>query len=310
MTKQGNRRSEHLLREAELWSATAAARGLIDYPYDELDRIWKLVLLNQFHDILPGSSIAWVHREAAESYARIAIDLKEIIFAAVHALAPQPAVEVALVSTNSVIEPGPTAARDPLRAREQWEPLGSENPSIDSALHFNASPYPRRGIAPLSAGVPTPDTEKVTVERSDGHSDSGEIVVRNGLITVRFDKDGVISSIVDVAADRELVPAGHGANLLQLHADFPNMWDAWDIDEFYKNTVTDLRELDSMDVEILNGQAQVTIKRSFRKSHITQRVRISPDSKVITVHNAVDWHEQETLLKAAFPIDARRSRPV
>ena len=65
-TKQGNRRSEHLLREAELWAATAAVRTGFPYPYEQLDRIWKTVLLHQFHDILPGSSIAWVHREARE----------------------------------------------------------------------------------------------------------------------------------------------------------------------------------------------------------------------------------------------------
>lgn len=265
LTKQGNRRSEHLLREAELWSATAAARGLIEYPYEELERIWKLVLLNQFHDILPGSSIAWVHREAAESYARIATDLRDIIGVATLALAPD----------------DEAAERD-----------------IANSTHFNASPYPRRGIAPFSAGVPAPHTAKVTLER-----DGSDVVVHNGLITVRFGADGVISSILDVAANRELVPEGQGANLLQLHADFPNMWDAWDIDEFYKNTVTELRELDSLDVSVGEGLAEITIKRSFRKSHITQRVRISADSKVIAVHNDVDWHEQETLLKAAFPLD-------
>ncbi|SEE91969.1 alpha-mannosidase [Arthrobacter alpinus] len=269
LTKQGNRSSEHLLRQAELWSATAATRGLIDYPYEELDRLWKLVLLNQFHDILPGSSIAWVHREAAESYARIASDLEAIISPALLALAP---------------------------FAEPLDP-GSEQDFANTTL-FNASPYPRRGIAPLSAGVAAPHTTKVTAERN-----GADVVVRNGLITVRFGADGVISSIVDVAADRELVPAGQGANLLQLHADFPNMWDAWDIDEFYKNTVTDLRELDSMEVTMLGEQPEITIKRSFRSSHITQRVRISPDSKIITVYTDVDWHEQETLLKAAFPLD-------
>ena len=69
--KDGNRRCEHLLREAELWSATAAVRGLLDYPADELRAAWETVLLHQFHDILPGSSIAWVHREARATYARV-----------------------------------------------------------------------------------------------------------------------------------------------------------------------------------------------------------------------------------------------
>src|SRR5918995_353836 len=66
-TKAGNRRSERLLREAELWAATAAVRAGAPYPYDELDELWKTVLLHQFHDILPGSSISWVHREAVRA---------------------------------------------------------------------------------------------------------------------------------------------------------------------------------------------------------------------------------------------------
>lgn len=78
-TKRGNRRSEHLLREAELWAATAAVRAGDSYPYDELERTWRTVLLQQFHDILPGSSIAWVHREAERNYAAVAADLAAIV---------------------------------------------------------------------------------------------------------------------------------------------------------------------------------------------------------------------------------------
>jgi alpha-mannosidase len=74
-TKQGNRRSEHLLREAELWWATADWRGRGTYPHDELDAAWRTVLLQQFHDILPGSSIAWVHQEAERNYATLATAL-------------------------------------------------------------------------------------------------------------------------------------------------------------------------------------------------------------------------------------------
>lgn len=87
-TKQGNRRSEHLLREAELWCTTAAVRlgEEYEYPAQELKRLWQLVLLQQFHDILPGSSIAWVHQDAERNYQAIARDLEAIIAGAAHAL--------------------------------------------------------------------------------------------------------------------------------------------------------------------------------------------------------------------------------
>ncbi|GAA1544967.1 alpha-mannosidase [Microbacterium ginsengiterrae] len=69
-TKRGNRRSEHALREAELWATAATLRGA-EYPYEELDALWETVLLQQFHDILPGTSIGWVHREAERRYAEV-----------------------------------------------------------------------------------------------------------------------------------------------------------------------------------------------------------------------------------------------
>lgn len=78
-TKRGNRRCEHLLREAEYWWTQAAVRNGADYPYDELHEIWQEVLLLQFHDILPGSSIAWVHREAEETFERLMERLNTLI---------------------------------------------------------------------------------------------------------------------------------------------------------------------------------------------------------------------------------------
>ncbi|WP_243232513.1 glycoside hydrolase family 38 C-terminal domain-containing protein [Microbacterium sp. CIAB417] len=77
-TKRGNRRSEHTLREAELWATAAALRGAA-YPYDELEAAWETVLLQQFHDILPGSSIGWVHREAERRYAEVLASTERII---------------------------------------------------------------------------------------------------------------------------------------------------------------------------------------------------------------------------------------
>ena len=85
-TKQGNRRSEHLLHEAEFLSALAALRAGFEYPHDELEALWENVLLGQFHDILPGSSIAWVHREAEQDHAEIAERAEAVIAGALAAL--------------------------------------------------------------------------------------------------------------------------------------------------------------------------------------------------------------------------------
>ena len=85
-TKQGNRRSEALLHEAELWATTAAVRAGVAYPYEALRSAWETVLLLQFHDILPGSSIAWVHRNAQDSYAEVREVLEDIISRSIAAL--------------------------------------------------------------------------------------------------------------------------------------------------------------------------------------------------------------------------------
>ncbi|MFP5316286.1 MAG: alpha-mannosidase, partial [Actinomycetes bacterium] len=95
-TKHGNRRCEHLLREAELWCSVAALRAGFDYPYDELETAWHTVLLQQFHDILPGSSIAWVHEEAERNYTAVEASLESLIKAALDALLGSGAAAVSL----------------------------------------------------------------------------------------------------------------------------------------------------------------------------------------------------------------------
>ncbi|MGM7699468.1 alpha-mannosidase [Microbacterium sp. A84] len=92
-TKRGNRRSEHALREAELWATAAALRGA-EYPYGELDGLWETVLLQQFHDILPGTSIGWVHREAERRYAEVLASTERITVQALRAVAGEGTTEL------------------------------------------------------------------------------------------------------------------------------------------------------------------------------------------------------------------------
>ncbi|MGY1439766.1 alpha-mannosidase [Streptomyces reniochalinae] len=272
-TKQGNRRSEHLLREAELWSATAAVRAGHAYPYDQLDRLWKTVLLHQFHDILPGSSIAWVHREAEETYARVAAELTGIIDAAQRALMRGGAGEGTRVA-------------------------------------FNASPHARGGVPAGGAAVLTVPEGTVTATAREG----GGFTLDNGLLRVEIDGRGLIVSAYDLAARREAVAPGQAANLLQLHPDFPNMWDAWDVDAFYRNTVTDLTDADEVALTEEPARAgrpaaaSVRVTRSFGASSATQVLTLAAGAKRLDVDTEVDWHETEKFLKAAFPLDLHTDR--
>ncbi|MFI6944017.1 alpha-mannosidase [Streptomyces sp. NPDC050418] len=263
-TKQGNRRSEHLLREAELWAATAAVRSGFAYPYADLDRIWKTVLLHQFHDILPGSSIAWVHREAEATYARLASELEVIIAAAQKSLAG----------------------------------------NGDRELVFNAATHTRSGVAAGGAGAPSVDGSVSLAARA-----GGGFVLDNGLLRIELDARGLVVSAYDIAAERETIAPGAAANLLQIHPDFPNMWDAWDVDEFYRNVVTDLTDVDSVRVvsETAAG-VSVEIVRSFGASKVTQVLSLLAGEKRLDIDTEVDWHETEKFLKAAFPLDLHADR--
>ncbi|MFJ6571162.1 alpha-mannosidase [Streptomyces sp. NPDC091292] len=279
-TKQGNRYSEHRLREAELWCVAAALRSTeYAYPYDALDRLWKTVLLHQFHDILPGSSIAWVHREARDTYARVLAELEEITAGAVRA-------------------------------------LGGGGPSV-----LNASPYGRTEVvtpegapaalvtvgalasARITAAVPETEVTAL-VGRPDG-----SLVLDNGLLRVTVDAAGLVASVRDLRADREVLAPGSPANLLQLHPDHPNKWDAWDIDRHYRRRHTDLTAAESVElVESGPLRAVVRVVRVFGGSRITQDIRLTAGSARVDFVTDVDWRESEKVLKAAFPLDVHAER--
>ncbi|GGO56755.1 alpha-mannosidase [Streptomyces daqingensis] len=266
-TKQGNRHSESLLREAELWAATAAVRTGHTYPYEQLDALWKTVLLHQFHDILPGSSIAWVHREARETYARVKAELEGIIGEAQAALAGEG----------------------------------------DVPLVFNAAPHARDGVP---AGGAAPARERaggtpVSAEERPG----GGWVLANGLLRIEVDARGLVVSAYDKEAQRENVAPGGAANLLQVHPDFPNHWDAWDVDAFYRHNVTDLTDTDELTLaESGEERATVRVARTFGGSSVVQRLTLRAGAKVLDVETEVDWHETEKFLKAAFPLDVKADR--
>ncbi|MET9972813.1 glycoside hydrolase family 38 C-terminal domain-containing protein, partial [Streptomyces sp. NPDC006356] len=152
---------------------------------------------------------------------------------------------------------------------------------------------------PASGSAPLTDAEPAQPVTTEGR------VLDNGLVRVEVADDGTLSSVFDLRARREVL--GDKGNLLRLHTDLPNYWDAWDIDKHYKNRYTDLLEPSSIEVvseDPLLGAIRVT--RSFGKgSTITQTITLRADSPRIDFETEIDWHEAEKILKAAFPVDVR-----
>jgi alpha-mannosidase len=227
-------------------------KGVLDYPYDELQAAWETVLLHQFHDILPGSSIAWVHREARATYARLLGDLETMVDRA----------------------------------------LGALGRGGDEEVAFNAAPVPVAGVAALSAGT-SPGSEPMGADPSDVRAD----LLENDELRVMVDADGVIRSILDKRHDREVLPPGGAANLLELHPDHPSRWDAWDLDEHYRHRV---RLLTAADEVRADGDGVVVV-RSFGESRVEQRITLH--GGLVEIDTEVDWHEAEKVLKLAVDCD-------
>ena len=287
-TKAGNRRCERLLREAELWSISAFGAGE-RYPAAQLDRIWKTVLLLQFHDILPGSSIGWVHREAEQTYAELEVELEELIAAATSALAPI----------------GPTLLNPAPHARDEVVAVVADvdGPDVqrlaDGRVAFRAA-VPALGVAPAE---PLPVAHPVIVSQVDG----SRSVIDNGVLRAEIDTDGLVVSVVHVDTGRELLSAGGRGALVQLHHDLPFEYDAWDIEEYYRHRGTDLVGPEfPATVTVLDAGpvvARVEVRRPFRDSSITQVVELRADSGQLDVSVELDWHERDHLLKIAWPFD-------
>lgn len=283
-TKRGNRRCEHLLREAELWATTAAVRGAAEYPRAELDEAWQMVLLQQFHDILPGSSIAWVHREAERRYAEVAEVLEAVIERSVRALAGQG----------------------------------------ERMLRLNAGPYAVAGVPGLggeSSGRSKSDegasrdraTEASGLDTLRCSTGDGHHILSNAHLEAVLDGDGLLVSLrhrePDGRLGREAIAPGRAGNLLQLFRDTPNQWDAWDIDAHYARNVVELREAESVEVAPADGErVAVRITRRFGASAIVETVSLGAESRALEFEFEIDWHERQKLLKLAFPLDVHAER--
>lgn len=296
-TKRGNRRSEALLREAELWSATAAVRTGAPYPYEELDELWRQVLLHQFHDILPGSSIAWVHREAEQVYGRIHERLEELIARAASALGEGGGTGVLNAAAHD---------RREVVLLPSAPPPGRQSPDT-AGQPLADGRYAVLAEAPaLGAGTLLTDLQDIPPVTATELAEGGYLLA-NGLIEARLDADGLLRSVRDSAGRDAIAPGGAG-NLLQLHRDEPNLWPAWNLERHYRNTRRDLTADQGAPATVTCTDegpllAVVRVERPFGESRVVQEARLSAGARRLDIATDIDWRERDAVLKSAWQFD-------
>lgn len=265
-TKRGNRRCERLLGEAELWAATATVRLGLPYPHEELHELWRTVLLHQFHDILPGSSIAWVHREAEATYARVEDRLEALIKTSLAALAG--------IGDRALVANAGT-----------WAVGGVPGGALAEAPEWAA----RAGVAPSTVSLDV---------------DEGGWVLDNGVLRLHVDRRGLVDSLVDAVRQREVVPAGEVLGALALHRDIPTDWDAWNIDRDHFAHTRVLDGVDGVEVGVDDGDgsAWVRVHRSDGASTYVQVLRLGVGEPRVEFTTEVEWHERHKLLKLELPV--------
>ncbi|MEY2580813.1 MAG: alpha-mannosidase [Ilumatobacteraceae bacterium] len=262
-TKVGNRLCERLLREAELW--WVAAGGASADVAAEIEDLWKDVLLQQFHDIIPGSSIAWVAADAEAAHGRVAGRLEELISNAMAVIAPA----------------GPCLANAATHARSEVIVVDGEPTMVA---------VPGCGLAELKAE---------SVERGVVVTDHS---MNNGLIAVCWNLDGEITSIIDVVRSRQLLP--HAARItLELAPDHPIVYDAWDVESWTRSQGSSITS--AVSVELIHHRllAEVVVRREFGRSTLTQAYKMRAGSARLDIDFDIDWHEDEKLLSLIVPID-------
>ncbi len=296
--KRSNRKSELMLMDLELLSVMAGSAG-IDYPAKELDGLWKTVLLNQFHDILPGSSIKEVYEQTAKEYARLAETAGKLIKERLSAMAGK---GTAVVLFN-------TLGFD----RDDVVLLG--NMKAESLTDESGTVYPVQqtpdGAVAYVKGLPSKGYKSFTPCRDEqGRSEDGTPfrITGNGIETpfyeVRFTEDGNISSLFDKENSRQVLKDGKCGNQLRVYEDKPIYYDNWDIDIFYTEKYWDVNDIAAMEW-IENGPVRATleIKRNFSSSVVSQKIHFYACSRRIDFVTYVDWHENQHLLKVQFPLE-------
>lgn len=272
--KRANRFAERALHEAEALSAMAGLNP-------DLTEAWQLLCLQQFHDIVTGTSVPAVFEDARRDFGCIRDMVEQVAKEAAEQLRGS---EMLIANTSPISGP---------RVVEVGPDIGGQVAEAGSLLYFDDLP----AYATVPVAAATVPAEPVTVvEQERG------FVLENSQLRVLIRRNGQLAEVCDKVNGRNILASGHAGNVLQAFEDRPICWDAWDIDPSFEDRMEVVAGAVICEItETGPIRAAVRITTHWRRSVLTQTIQLAAEARRIDFVTEVDWYESHTLLKAAFP---------
>ena len=298
--KENNRRGEFMMRNAEILNVF----GGKEYPAEKMEEAWKILLINQFHDILPGTSIHEAMENTREEYAQLRQLGGELVRMGKDGILNKVSVKDDSVLVWNMLTwqtKGIVKAEIPYMAKGI---KNSDGKLLTSKVYeengkyyieFLADPVPAFGYGVFTLCDETAEVENVKVTKN---------TIENKYLKVVIDDNGLIDEVTDKTTGRQIL-TGKG-NLMTISHDKPIHESAWNMEFDYQMKFWELRDAESVEVvETSPLRGAVRVVRKFHESTITQDIILEKDKPTLDFDTTVDWHEREKVLKAEFPVDIR-----
>ena len=292
LVKKQNRKLENKLKAVEfLWSCT----NLKNYPSSELDASWKKLLINQFHDIIPGSSINLVYKTTHKEYNEIHKTCDDLINKAGSTLFQKHSNSFVLSNALSY------HYEDVIEIPKEYSGYSilSENGEIIHTQEINGRLYCKVSLPPLSFTTFSKGEKlKQSANNASGY------VLENELIKYTFSNDGTLISALDKETNNGLLD-GPG-NVLSLYEDRPLNWDAWDIDFYYKESLLETAKTNKIK-QVISGPVLSSLEFHYTvgNSILKQKITLGNQSKRLDFDTYVEWKEKHKMLRVHFPTNIR-----
>jgi alpha-mannosidase len=309
--KRFNRKAEFLYQEIEMLASLAHTLVGMPYPEEILEKCWKLILINQFHDIIPGSSIEAVYEKSDQDYAHIFKEGNKLLENILNQLTNQIALtKDSIVAFNTLSWQRTDLAQVPLM--ENTLPCAISNTLIDNgpvqmsadgkSLLFLAKDIPAKGYkaCPLQKA----DSDWRATNPFDTSGFTSNKVIETPFYKVVFDEHYTFSSLWDKQNNREILSCGERGNKLEIFEDRPMNFENWDIDLYHLDKVYEVTgEPFAIITETGPLRLCIEISRKYYDSTIHQSIYFYVHTARIDFDTTLDWHEKNVLLKVAFPVN-------